>query len=137
MNTHVRKMILESAQMLSTVNRLNGLEEGYLPAYTTHKCVRWVMESELNWKYLKYLALYLGREAVYRGYSYHDSLRVIKNLSVPNLPIKDRITTPKLSMPTKYMTDDVIESYRKYYIGDKQHLAEWGIRGKPYWYILK
>ena len=114
-NKHLVKMILEHAQMLSTVNRKLGLNEGYKIAHPNHPCTLWV-------------------EGIWRGYSYHKSMSIIESLSVPNLARNHAITRPWLAMPDKYKEYDVVQSYRNYYIGDKQHIANWGNRGKPYWF---
>jgi len=38
-------------------------------------------------------------------------------------------------MPDKYKNSDVTKAYRKYYINDKNHLADWKKREKPLWFI--
>jgi hypothetical protein len=38
---HVVKMILESAQILSTVLRLNGVDQGYKTTHANHPCTLW------------------------------------------------------------------------------------------------
>jgi len=38
-------------------------------------------------------------------------------------------------MPDKYkVKDDSIQSYKNYYNGDKQHIANWKNRNQPSWY---
>lgn len=49
------KMILETAQLLSTAVRFNDPMGGwsvYKPAYTSHPCTRWVRQSRSNFKWL-------------------------------------------------------------------------------------
>jgi hypothetical protein len=36
-----------------------------------------------------------------------------------------------------FLDKDVVSSYRKYYIEHKQHIANWGNRGEPDWWINK
>ncbi len=42
---HVVKMILESAQLLSTAVRLSGIDAGYKAAYKNHPCAIWTRQS--------------------------------------------------------------------------------------------
>jgi hypothetical protein len=44
------------------------------------------------------------------------------------------ITTPALAMPDQYKTSCPVESYRNYYINEKNHIAEWKNRDIPYWF---
>jgi hypothetical protein len=44
------------------------------------------------------------------------------------------ITQPAKAMPEEYKVDDVIQSYRNYYIGAKKGFAFWKGREVPYWY---
>ena len=135
---HVVKMILESAQMLSTANRSVGLDEGYKETHVNHPCNIWLRESLANWHWLRDLTYELHKEWKYR-YNHpesktHKSFEVVSKLSHPNLP--DIEMTPfKLCMPDEFKTDDVVNSYRTYYMIDKNHLASWKKRGQPEWWI--
>jgi len=54
-DVHVRKMIVESAQMLSTCQRLkHGYtgDEFYNSTHIHHPCTKWVMESNENYMWL-------------------------------------------------------------------------------------
>lgn len=46
---HVIKMILESAQMMSTVVRYVGLDAGYKSTHLNHPCTIWARTSLSNW----------------------------------------------------------------------------------------
>lgn len=134
---HVIKMILESAQMLSTANRSVGLDEGYKTTHANHPCNKWLRESLANWFWLRDLVQELHEEWRFR-YNHpetkmHKSFEVVSKLSVPKLPDVER-TPFALCMPETYKSNDVVESYRKYYIADKPHIATWKNREKPYWY---
>lgn len=130
---HINKMIIESAQMLSTVNRLNGLDEGYKLAHQNHPCTKWVGESLYNWKLLKLMAYHMNEEYYYRYLKPHASYEIIKRLHEP--AIKDiGLTTPPLCMPDKYKTENIIEAYRNYYMGDKSDIAKWKHSEKPEWF---
>lgn len=131
---HVVKMITEYAQMLSTANRLNGLDEGYKITHLNHPCNIWVRESLYNWKLLRLMAYHINEEYYYRFMRPHKSFEVIKSLHIP--PIKDiGLTTPPLCMPDKYKTENIINSYRNYYLGDKKDIAKWNHSKKPDWFV--
>jgi hypothetical protein len=58
----VVKMILEYAQILSTVLRLNGIDYGYKKTHANHPCTLWIGKSLCNWKWLRELAKALNTE---------------------------------------------------------------------------
>ena len=37
-------------------------------------------------------------------------------------------------MPDDYKVDNVVESYRRYYMGEKSNIAVWKNRETPEWY---
>lgn len=133
---HVVKMILESAQMLSTAVRSTGIDAGYKATHVNHPCNVWLRESIFNYTWLFELLLELHKEWKYR-YNHpptklHKSFEVVQSLPVPDLPKVD-MTPFKLCMPDEFKTNDVVESYRAYYLKDKAHLLSWKKRGKPEW----
>lgn len=132
---HVIKMILESAQMLSTTVRLSGIDIGYKSTHVNHPCSKWCRESLSNWRWLKSLSKCLNGQYKIRfdHKINHKSYDVILSLPEPN--IKDiGLTKFALAMPEEYKNDDTVISYRQYYICDKQHIATWKHKQKPYWY---
>ena len=52
------------------------------------------------------------------------------------LLIDEGLTQFIIPSPDKYNTDDPTESWRKYYIDEKQKMAQWGKRGNPYWFTV-
>ncbi|VYU47368.1 hypothetical protein [Clostridium paraputrificum] len=136
-NKHLVKMLVEYAQILSTTNRICGLDEGYRAVFVNHPCTVWARQCFDNWYVVKLLANELNKELIYRGFRHHSSIDVINSLSNPPLPILGKITKPYQAMPSKYKQDDYVQAYRDYYIGEKQHIADWGKRGMPYWFVRK
>lgn len=129
---HVVKMILESAQMLSTVCRQNGQDVGYKACFEHHPCTKWASQSLANWKWIRALALALDDEFKYRfeNEESHKSAQVIRGLPEP--PIEDKgLTEPAQAMPDYCKSDNPVEAYRTYYKKEKGHLAEWRKRGRP------
>lgn len=132
---HCVKMIIEYAQMLSTANRLLGLDEGYMATHINHPCCIWTRASLDNWIYLRELSRVLNEEWQFRfNHSYnHLSYDVIRWLSVPSLKSVG-LTEPPLCMPDYCKVDGVVASYRNYFKNEKRHIAQWSKRPIPFWY---
>ena len=130
---HVVKMILETAQMLSTAyQRHCGLDEClYKPAYPKHPMTIWVGDSIENYNYALMLGTELGKQYTKRYRKIHKSSNIINAFNNGRLQnIEDRFpsqyfTRPPLCMPDEYKSDDYIQSYRNYYIGDKKRFARY------------
>ena len=133
---HVVKMILESAQLLSSAVRVSGIDAGYKLTHKNHPCAIWVRESLANFLWLDDLFHALHAEWKYR-YNHpenkkHKSFDIVYNLPNPN--IEDKGLTPfALAMPDKYKDKDAVTAYRNYYKGEKQHLFNWKKREQPDW----
>jgi len=131
---HVVKMILESAQLLSTGARLNGLNEGYKMTHRNHPCSIWVRESLSNWKWLLALAEALNREYRFRFDKKinHKSYDLICSLSLPKN--RDLGLTPFAQvMPERYQHKNPVTAYRKYYRNEKSKIFKWTKRPRPPW----
>ena len=130
---HVGKMILESAQMLSTV--LGG---PYKPTHANHPCTLWVAESQANAEWLATLAWHLNNEwrARYDHNHNHKSWEVIRSMedNIGKLPSKRR--TPFVqAMPEEFKQPDPVEAYRTYY--HSKPFAKWRYTSEPYWWSPK
>lgn len=141
---HVRKMIIETAQLLSFVHHkfpsddidINQIYKNS-KSHSNHPCTIWTQSSINNYKYLSLLGKYLGIEYTYRFGKIHATEKVIEYLSnnIPNLP-NIPMTTFALTMPEIYQDkSDVVGSYRTFYINEKQVFkrgpATWTKRKKP------
>lgn len=112
------KMILESAQMISTVLRSTGTDYGYRQFNKNHPCNKWAASSLSNFLWLKELGLELTAEMTYRYGTIHKSFEVIKNAPNPNIP--DLGITPfAQAMPDEYKNVDAIKAYREFYKTEK------------------
>jgi len=145
---HVIKMILEYSQLLSTAHRVLDGENNVLPdqrnnilykaAFKNHPCAIWVREASANYAWLHNLLVCTAREYAYRYHRTHacvekgivDALRYLPT----NIPPSPEMTKMRLAMPDEYKSDDPIESYRRYYLGAKRHLAKWKYREVPPWW---
>lgn len=133
---HIVKMILESAQLLSTACRVSGINEGYKISHLNNPISLWVRSSLGNWLLLRDLTYYLNEEYKFRYGKSHKSFDVINSLTIPNIENLG-ITEPPRCMPSEYLSYDLVDSYRNYYIGDKQHIASWKNRDAPWWFIYR
>lgn len=133
---HIVKMILESAQMLSTAVRISGLDFGYKIAHKNHPCTKWVRESLSNWNWLKELTKQLNDEYIFRYDKKvnHKSYDVVSALPDPEIP--DIGLTPfAQAMPDQYKDKNAVNAYRDYYINEKSNFLKWTKRKIPSWVV--
>jgi hypothetical protein len=137
---HVPKMLLETAQMLSTAlhQYTIGISTGiYKQAYPKHPMTIWVSGSRENFVWALDHARAIAEEYTYRYDKEHKSASVI-NAIVDNNYKRDipssTFTEPPQCMPDQYKTKDYVTAYRNYYRGDKIRFARWSKgREKPTW----
>ena len=137
---HVVKMVLESAQMLCTVVNVLGGEARYKTAHVNHPCSVWARATLGNFLWLYDHGMALAKEYTERYGKRHKSEEVIQDCieqRVEGLPLYDLTRTPHpLCMPDEYKTDDVVQSYRAFYLGDKVRFAQWNkTRTAPDWWV--
>mgnify|MGYP003652557615 CR=1 FL=1 len=143
---HVVKMVLESAQMLSTAHRiLDGDEFAdrnslYKAAHVKHPSSIWVRQSAKNYQWLVDLWNGLGREYSLRyGGKVHKSatLSGLKTMPV-NIPQDAEFSPPPQCMPDEYKQEDTVQAYHDYYCAEKASFARWhGQSSVPPWFITK
>ena len=156
---HVVKMILESAQLLSTAHRiLDGQEiegktqtgrkakrwilpdarEGiiYTATHINHPSAVWCRTSVQNYDWLVDHMFALMREYTHRYGKTHKCYGEISYmLQSPPKNLKDWDWTPMPScMADEYIiSDDPIINYRNYYREGKKNLHKWTNRIQPEW----
>ena len=133
---HVVKMILESAQMLCSVQ-----PEGTAPykrSFYNHPCTKWVRESARNYEWLLLHAYALCDEYTRRYGKVHKTEAVIEwcDNNRPELP-NIEMTEQPTCMPDYCKTESVVDSYRKYYINEKAKFAKWKDGNIPSWFIVE
>lgn len=128
---HVIKMLLESAQMLCSAFEKDTAP--YKRTHYNHPCSVWVRTSISNYMWLFEHATALSEEFNFRYNKRHKSSFVVtwcgKNYKMISFPEK-KLTNFVLAMPDVYKTNDVVESYRNYYINEKAAFAKWA-KGRP------
>ena len=152
---HVVKMIVESAQMLSTAHRMidgnlytdktkagrkikrwkhpnSNMEKTlYKACHTGHPSTVWVMQSAYNyhWLYKHMMALNTEFKMRYGHILDHKTVQLLEGaLMYPpkNISLNTIATDPPPAMPDYCkIPGDSVASYRKYYIYEKQRFATW------------
>jgi hypothetical protein len=153
---HCVKMILEYAQLLSTTHRVldgilvDGLSKSgrkrkqyilpdqreqvlYSATHINHPSAIWVRQSDANYAWLFKMFGALMDEYTYRYGKNHACERLADALSHrPNNIPKGSFTEPTPAMPDHYkVAGDSIQSYKNYYLGDKQRMFSWKNRPTP------
>lgn len=159
---HVVKMTVESIQMLATAYYIQHgygkmfkklteeeisfmknevfvdfpREEIYRTSHPYHPSTQWAAQSINNWNWLLQLGMKLSAEFTKRYGKEHATnprFEWMKNNPPTNLP-DIPWTPPPLAMPDIYKLENVVESYRNFYIHDKP-FATWDrLNNKPEWF---
>ncbi len=138
---HCVKMILETAQMLSTAHRVYDTPQAenlYKQAHLNHPCTKWIRESGANYRWAWTLYHELLVEFVRRRGKHHKSGELIHDLAhTPHGMPEIGLTPFAQAMPLEYKRSCAVEAYRAYYIGDKAEIAEWNWgRPTPDWFKI-
>jgi len=136
---HVVKMILETAQLLCGVHHMTESPSENVPYKLSHKnhpCSIWARESMDNYLWLCELGMELCAEYTFRYGKRHKSQQVIEWCidNRPNIP-EEGFTVPAKAMPDQYKVEDVVQSYRNYYLGEKKSFCNWKNRNTPSWFL--
>ena len=143
-DAHVRKMMIEYAQLMSTAHRVldagrNDVDHSnlYKCTHQNHPSAKWVRLSRHNYTWLYRMWKGLHEEYLARyGKSHLSWTKLHKALKTPPKNISNApFTEPPACMPKEYVEDDAVLSYRNYYMSsDKAHIATWKTN-RPYWFI--
>lgn len=139
---HVHKMIVESAQMLSSAHRTIDFETDfhnsiYAQVRTNHPATAWVRETEGNYLWTLQLALALCVNYTQRYGREHATQSMLTRgiLSRPPAHIPYGQNTPHvLCMPSELHSQDPVHSYRLFYAVRKARFAKWEHSEEPYWW---
>jgi len=141
---HVRKMLLEYAQIMSTVIHQNaksrrGVKDKiYKSTHVHHPSVLWAGETMAHYDWLYLLWNNLHDEYVFRFSKNHKSF-VDLNQYLSDAPfwgynIQMTFTPPPQAMPDQYKQKFTVQAYREYYIHEKSRFAKWTKREPPIWF---
>ena len=136
---HCVKMILESAQLLSTAHRVLDEDDAhpdlYKVAHKNHPSTIWTRSSEDHYIWLYELFRNLSIEFSNRYSKVHLSWSKLGFL-LDSLPknIKDNgWVDPPQCMPDYCKTDNTVEAYRTYYKSEKASFCTWKTQ-EPIWW---
>jgi hypothetical protein len=136
---HVVKMILETAQMLSTAHRLSETPQApfvYKTTHANHPSTKWLRSSQIAYTWgLDHLQA-LFAEYTYRYGRVHktqrEKLRYLKVVpqDLPELPFE----APPQCMYDECRGIDTVEAYRAYYKVRRNEIQmQWTKREAPQW----
>ena len=117
-NYRVVKMILESCQILSTVLNEQGIKAPYRSFNPKHPSCLWAAESSDNFKNLVIHCAAMIEEYEDRFNKIHKCKAVLNNiinLFDASKFITDKPTPLKMAMPDNFRSDNIVESYRRFY----------------------
>jgi hypothetical protein len=150
-DTHVVKMILETAQLLSTAHHVldpdNAPEGIYKVTHRNHPSAVWVRQSGENYWWTFRLFCELNNEYRHRYHRNHASGRLYEALRCIPEPLWignsndwDPLTPVTPAMPDEFKLfpnpdtfEQSVTNYRNYYKHGKAHLHRWTRRPKPTW----
>lgn len=140
-DSHVIKMQVETAQLLSTASYLGNpaLQDEwkwYKPTHINHPCNIWARESLDNYNYLVNLMDKLGDEWRYRWKhnKIHSSFEKLQDMPTPSVFPKIGLTPFAICCTGLDITsNNAVDCYRKYYALNKTHIHKWKNRQPPTW----
>ena len=140
-DAHVRKMILEYAQMLCTAHHVCGRYKSdslYKISFKNNPCTVWTRSSVGNYLWLYTLFIELCKEYTYRFKKVHASqIRLENCLSIIPVGIPDgNMTKLHQAMPFRCKHNRDITAYHNYYNMEKTYFAKWTNREHPWWYFI-
>lgn len=117
---HIRKMQIESAQMLCTAHWEMGKEAPYKRAHLNHPSTKWTRESIQHYRWLVKHGLEVCSEFTKRYGKHHKTQDVLEwcRDNEPSLPNKQFVAPPQC-MPNEYKHEDTVDAYKTFYIEDK------------------
>ena len=146
---HVVKMPVELCQMLVTARVMKGDLPKDTKYYTykmrNHPCSVWVRNDRYGFSYTEELLAALCDEYWYRyGHKKdkrHESGEFYKSLPKTNMQKMFEHRRRRKAVPLavkeypKFLCP--VETYKNYYIQDKQRIANWTGRPIPNWYVME
>lgn len=100
-----------------------------------HPCTLWLFKSQTNYDYLYALNYYLHEEYRHRYGQHKEHLAYKKMTLLPDIIMPDIGLTPfAQAVLPQYKALDPCLAYRDYFIGEKNHIAQWKNRETPSWF---
>lgn len=138
---HVVKMILETAQMLSTAHRIiDGSDHPllYRATHANHPSAIWIRETRDNYAWALALMKALNAEYMtrYGRSTPHKSMSLLPILGKPPRKLKARgFSSPPQCVPDDCKQRGTVAAYRAYYRNYKSRFAVWAYSKTPNWFL--
>jgi len=135
---HVVKMILETAQLLSTAHWVFNGTGPYKMTHVNHPSAIWVREHVNHYTWAWKLMHSLGEEYTHRYGKVHKTIRehsdTLNRIPKPLRGLSDFYwRDPPQCMPEECRRDDTVDAYRYYYLTEKLNLRSYTKRQPPEW----
>ena len=132
-NVHLRKMIVEVAQLLSTAHvELDGVQIAYRATHKNHPCSVWVRECSGNyyWAYAHFVSL--CTEYRKRFNKTHETAKLIETLlALPRNIVRAERTSFAMAMPDEFKKLGLFDQTVAYRAYLNHKFKEWACRAKP------
>lgn len=130
---HVVKMVLESAQLLSTAHHFHQSPIiAYKPTHAKHPCTLWTQNTDKNYHWLFYHWIGLMNEYTYRYNKVHSCAYLINELYI-NPCTKGPLEKFALAMPDEHKVyEDPIDCYHSYYNSKPPFITKYTKRDVPF-----
>ena len=137
-NKRVVKMILESAQLLSTALRHHGSDAPYKATHVHHPCTKWVCQSRSNYMWLlQHFSALCGEYTkrygkVHKSQQYANDFRLLAG-TIPDIgptPFANCAAHAGLGISYKHMSD--VHLAYKLYLNDRWNTD----KREPTWEIV-
>jgi len=140
-DSHIRKMIIEYAQLLSGAHHYHNSSFAgrlYKPTHMNTRYPKWARENSANYLWLRDLWIAVQDEYAFRFGSYHKSMGLTNFLRMPPRKMDRSRNISHLPYPDKldqaWIVDgNPVATYRNIYRFGKSHLHAWTNRPQPDW----
>lgn len=144
---HCVKMIVEYAQILSTVHSLINIDNEFAnrllkPTHIHNRTVKWAIQSKSNYKWLSEVLAHLSLEYTSRYNRLHkyesDGLIQLLMNNIPNALSDAELSInafESIVSDSSYVTNDPIVSYRNCYMNEKRYMINYKLNNWPMWFI--
>jgi len=132
-NILVNKMIIESAQLLSTAHHsVDGIQVGYKPTHSGHPSSKWCRSTSSNYQWLYTHFKALCSEYTFRTGKIHKTSELLSVLDKLPCNIKKADLEPfAMAMPDHHKRLGLFDQTVAYKSYLKEKFAEWACREKP------
>jgi hypothetical protein len=132
-NVHCRKMIVESAQILSTAHFvLDGVQVGYKPTHSGHPSIKWCRSTSANYQWLYAHFKALCSEYTFRTGKIHKTSELLSVLDKLPCNIKKAELEPfAMCMDEEYQRVGLFDQTKAYQEYLRVKFTEWACREKP------